>query len=162
MIRTGTNKVVPAWLTGLAIVIAGCMNMDSKESGPTQNPGSIASVCGDKWEMRLLRINGQAVPVDQPQEFTFLCNSDGESMGKSGINTYRGAMQITANGQILWDTASFASTKMAGPPQLMEQETQYLRALSGTRQAFVKSGGGRLILRDASGDIYIEYIKAGG
>ncbi|MBN8429859.1 META domain-containing protein [Microbulbifer salipaludis] len=156
------NKVVPAWLTGLAIVIAGCMNMDSKESGPTQSPGSITSVCGDKWEMRLLRINGQAVPVDQPQEFTFLCNSDGESMGKSGINTYRGAMQITANGQILWDTASFASTKMAGPPQLMEQETQYLRALSGTRQAFVKSGGGRLILRDASGDIYIEYVKAGG
>ncbi|WP_226703593.1 META domain-containing protein [Microbulbifer elongatus] len=161
MIQKGLNKAIPVWLIGLAIVIAGCMNMGDKDSGPTQNPGSMSAVCGDKWEMRLLRINGQAVPVDQPQEFTFLCNSDGEAMGKSGINTYRGTLQITTNGQILWDTASFASTKMAGPPQIMEQETQYLRALSGTRQAFVKSGGGRLILRDAPGDIYIEFIKAG-
>ncbi|WP_299594411.1 META domain-containing protein [uncultured Microbulbifer sp.] len=161
MIRKGINRVVPVWLAGLAIVIAGCMNMGDKDSGPSQNPGSMASVCGGKWEMRLLRINGQAVPVDQPGEFTFLCNTDGEAMGKSGINTYRGAMQVTTNGQILWDTGSFASTKMAGPPQLMEQETQYLRALSGTSQAFVKSSGGRLILRDASGDIYIEYIKSG-
>ena len=155
------NRIFPVWLMGFAIVVAGCMNMDGKDSGPTQTPGSLSSVCGDKWEMRLLRINGQAISVDQPREFTFLCNSDGEAMGKSGINTYRGAMQVTSNGQILWDTDSFASTKMAGPPQLMEQETQYLRALSGTRQAFVKSGGGRLILRDVSGDIYIEYIKAG-
>ncbi|WP_043320080.1 META domain-containing protein [Microbulbifer sp. HZ11] len=155
------KKLLPVWLFGLALVVAGCMNMGGKDSGPTQTPGSVSSVCGDKWEMRLLRINGQAVPVDQPQEFTFLCNSGGEAMGKSGINTYRGAMQITANGQILWDTGSFASTKMAGPPQLMEQETQYLSALASTTQAFVKSGGGRLILRDASGDRYIEYIKAG-
>ncbi|MCK7596659.1 META domain-containing protein [Microbulbifer sp. CAU 1566] len=154
------NKLIPVWLAGLAIVIAGCMSMDSTDSGPSQTPGSMASVCGDKWEMRLLRLNGQAIPIDQPQEFTFLCNADGEAMGKSGINTYRGTLQVTANGQLLWNTASFASTKMAGPPQLMDQENQYLRALSGSRQAFVKSGGGRLILRDAPGDIYIEYIKA--
>ncbi|WOX04248.1 META domain-containing protein [Microbulbifer pacificus] len=155
------NKVVPVWFIGLAIVIAGCMNMGDKESGPSQTPGTVSSVCGDKWELRLLRINGQAIPIDQPREFTFLCSPGGEAMGKSGLNTYRGSLQVTTNGGLLWDTASFASTKMAGPPQVMEQENQYLRALSGTRQAFVKSGGGRLILRDVSGDIYIEYIKAG-
>ncbi|QIL90975.1 META domain-containing protein [Microbulbifer harenosus] len=155
------SKAVPVWFLGLAIVIAGCMNMGGKDSGPSQTPGSMNSVCGHKWELRLLRINGQAVPVDQPREFTFLCNAGGEAMGKSGLNTYRGTLQITANGGLLWDSASFASTKMAGPPQLMEQENQYLRALSGTSQAFVKGGGGRLILRDASGNIYLEYIKAG-
>ena len=149
------------WLAGLAILIAGCMGMDTENSGPSQTPGDIASVCSGKWQLRLLRLDGEAVVIDEPESFTFLCNSGGEAMGKSGINTYRGAMQITTNGQLLWDTGSFASTKMAGPPQLMEQETQYLRALSGTRQAFVKSGGGRLILRDVPGDIYIEYIKAG-
>ncbi len=148
------------WLAGLGIVIAGCVGMDSGDSAPAQTPGSLPSVCNGKWELRRLRLNGEVVPVDEPQSFTFLCNSDGEAMGKSGINTYRGAMQVTDSGQILWDTGSFASTKKAGPPQLMDQENQYLRALSGTRQAFVKGGGGRLILRDVSGDIYIEYIKA--
>ncbi|WGL15647.1 META domain-containing protein [Microbulbifer bruguierae] len=155
------SKLILLWFTGLIIAVAGCMNMDSKDTGPTQTPGSISSVCGDKWQLRLLRIDGQAVPVEQLKEFTFLCNSDGEAMGKSGINTYRGTLQITANGQLLWNADSFASTKMAGPPQLMDQENRYLRALAGTRQAFVKSGGAHLILRDISGDIYIEYIKAG-
>ena len=154
------SRLLVVWLAGLGIVIAGCVGMDSDDSGPTQTPGSLSAVCSGKWEMRLLRLNGEAVPVNEPESFTFLCNSEGQAMGKSGLNTYRGAMQVTDSGQILWDTDSFASTKMAGPPQLMNQEAQYLRALSGTRQAFVKSGGGRLILRDASGDIYIEYVKA--
>lgn len=154
------SRLLTVWLAGLGIVIAGCVGMDSDDTGPTQTPGSLSSVCGGKWELRRLRLNGEIVPVDEPQSFTFLCNSDGEAMGKSGINTYRGAMQVTESGQILWDTGSFASTKMAGPPTLMNQERQYLRALSGTRQAFVKGGGGRLILRDEPGDIYIEYIKA--
>ncbi|MBY6191149.1 META domain-containing protein [Microbulbifer agarilyticus] len=154
------NKLLPVWLLGIAVTIAGCMSMSESSSGPTQKPGTVGDVCGGKWELSLLRINGQAIPVDQPSEFTFLCNSGGEAMGKSGINTYRGSMHVTDNGQILWDTGSFASTKMAGPPQLMDQEAQYLSALARTRQAFVKSGGGRLILRDASGDVYIEYVKA--
>jgi heat shock protein HslJ len=154
------NKLMQVWLAGLAIAIAGCMGLDSEESKPSQVPGAMSSVCGGKWEMKLLRVDGEAVPIEQPESFTFLCNSDGEAMGKSGINTYRGSMQITDNGQLLWDIDSFASTKMAGPPALMEQESKYLRALSGTREAYVKSGGARLILRDAPGDIYIEFIKA--
>ncbi|MFV8780940.1 META domain-containing protein [Microbulbifer sp. SA54] len=154
------SRLFLVWLAGLGIVIAGCVGMSSSDDKPIQQPGSLSSVCGSKWEMRLLRLNGNAVQVDQPESFTFLCNTDGQAMGKSGINTYRGSMQITDSGQILWDTASFASTKKAGPPPMMEQESQYLRALSGTRQAFVKSGGARLILRDIPGDIYIEYIKS--
>lgn len=154
------SKLLMVWLAGLGILIAGCVGMSTDENMPIQQPGSMAGVCNGKWEMRLLRLNGNAVAVDAPESFTFLCNSDGQAMGKSGLNTYRGTMQITNSGQILWDTGSFASTKKAGPPELMEQENQYLRALSGTRQAFVKSGGGRLILRDVSGDIYIEFIRS--
>ena len=149
------------WLAGLAILIAGCMGMDTENSGPSQTPGDIASVCSGKWQLRLLRLDGEAVVIDEPESFTFLCNSGGEAMGKSGINTYRGAMQVTDAGQILWDASSFASTKMAGPPARMQQEQKYLGALSRTSQAFVKSGGGRLILRDASGNTYIEYIRTG-
>ncbi|WP_346838022.1 META domain-containing protein [Microbulbifer sp. SAOS-129_SWC] len=154
------SKVVQLWLLGLAAVVAGCIGMDTSEPQITQSAGTIQSVCGPKWQLNRLRVNGEAVAIDDPARFTFLCNIDGNVMGKSGINTYRGAMQVTDNGQLLWDTSSFASTKMAGPEPLMQKENTYLRALSGTRQAFTKSGGGRLILRDASGEIYIEYVKA--
>lgn len=154
------NKLFLVWLTGLGIVIAGCVGMDSQEEGPTQQPGALTSVCNGKWELRRLRVSGEVVPLEEASSFTFLCNSEGQAMGKSGINTYRGALQITDSGQMLWDTDSFASTKKAGPPHLMEQESRYLRALSGTRQAFIKGGGGLLILRDVPGDIYLEYSKA--
>lgn len=153
------NKVVQLWLVGLALVVAGCIGMDTDESEIVQSAGNLGSVCGPKWQLKRLRVNGEAVQVQDRERFTFLCNTAGNVMGKSGVNTYRGAMTVTDNGQLLWDTSSFASTKMAGPSQLMQQEQTYLRALAGTRQAFTKSGGGRLILRDPSGDIYIEYIS---
>lgn len=152
------SKAVQLWLAGLALVITGCIS--TGDTKPSQIAGNHSSVCGNKWELKLLRINGEAIGIDEKKGFTFLCNREGKVVGKSGINTYRGDMQVTDNGQLLWDTSSFASTKMTGPLPLMDQENAYLRALAGTRQAFTKAGGARLILRDPSGDIYIEYVKA--
>lgn len=147
------------WLAGLTLVIAGCLGLGTDQPQVIQTAGSLNSVCGNKWQLKRLRVNGEAVAIEENARFTFLCNAEGSVMGKSGINTYRGSLQITDNGLMLWDTSSFASTKMAGPEPLMQKENTYLRALAGTRQAFTKSGGGRLILRDASGDIYIEYVR---
>ncbi|SDK64324.1 META domain-containing protein [Microbulbifer yueqingensis] len=155
------NKLAQLWLAGLAIVVTGCIGIGSDQPQLTQYAGNLESVCGSKWELKRLRINGEGVGIEDTERFTFLCNREGNVMGKSGVNTYRGAMQITDNGLILWDTSSFASTKMAAPEPLLQQENQYLRALAGTRQAFTKSGGERLILRDPPGDIYIEYVKIG-
>jgi heat shock protein HslJ len=153
------SRVALLWLAGFALVIAGCIGAGSKDPELTQQSGTLDSVCGNKWELKLLRVNGEAIAIEQHQRFTFLCNREGNVMGKSGINTYRGSMQVTENGQLLWDAASFASTKMAGEESLMQHETAYLRALAGTREAYLKAGGARLILRDASGGIYIEYVK---
>ncbi|AMX03698.1 META domain-containing protein [Microbulbifer thermotolerans] len=155
------SKLVQLWLLGAALVVSGCLGVGTEEAPVVQSAGNINTVCGSKWELKRLRINGEAVPIDDTKRFTFLCSRDGNVMGKSGINTYRGALQITANGQLLWDTSSFASTKMAGPEDQVQQENSYLRALAGTRQSFTKAGGKRLILRDPSGNIYIEYVKVG-
>ena len=153
------NKFAQLWLAGFALVVAGCLGIGTDQPQITQSAGNLGSVCGSKWQLTRLRVNGATVAIDDKARFTFVCNTEGNVMGKSGINTYRGAMQVTDNGQLLWDTSSFASTKMAGPDNLMQQENTYLRARSGTRQAFTKSGGDRLILRDPSGDIYIEYVS---
>jgi len=155
------GKWVQLWLVGVALVVGGCLGMGTEEAPVVQTAGNVNTVCGNKWALKRLRINGEAIAIEDTDRFTFLCNREGNVMGKSGINTYRGAMQVTDNGQLLWDTSSFASTKMAGPESLLQQENSYLRALAGTRQAFTKSRGDRLILRDPSGDIYIEYVKVG-
>ncbi|WP_237057381.1 META domain-containing protein [Microbulbifer sediminum] len=153
------SKLAQLWLAGLAIVVTGCIGIGTEEPQVTQSAGTLNTVCGDRWELKRLRLNGDMVAIDDTARFTFLCNREGNVMGKSGINTYRGSLQITDNGLMLWDTSSFASTKMAGPEPMMQQENQFLRALAGTRQAFTKAGGDRLILRDPPGDIYIEFVK---
>ncbi|MFA0812881.1 META domain-containing protein [Microbulbifer epialgicus] len=155
------SRFIQLWLTGILLVIGGCLATGAEEARVIQNAGNTNTVCNIKWQLVRLRVNGAAIPIQRPTDFTFLCNRDGNVMGRSGINTYRGELQVTDNGQLLWDTSSFVSTKMGGPAQLLQQEHTYLRALSGTRQAFTKSRGKRLILRDASGDIYIEYVRAG-
>lgn len=155
------SRFMQLWLLGAILVVGGCLGVGTEEAPVVQSAGNMGAVCGNKWELKRLRLNGDAIAITDTNRFTFLCNLEGNVMGKSGVNTYRGAMQITDNGQLLWDTASFASTKMAGPDNLLQQENAYLRALAGTRQAFTKSGGARLILRDPSGDIYIEYVRVG-
>ncbi|WP_445356493.1 META domain-containing protein [Microbulbifer sp. ANSA002] len=155
------SRLVQLWLLGALLVIGGCLSNSAEEARVVQSAGTASSVCNKKWQLVRLRINGAAVPIQKPADFTFVCNLDGNVMGRSGINTYRGELQITENGLMLWDSSSFASTKMSGPEILLQQENTYLRALAGTRQAFTKSRGKRLILRDASGDIYIEYVRAG-
>lgn len=155
------SRLVQLWLLGALLVISGCLTSGVEEARVVQNAGSADSVCDKKWQLVRLRVSGTTVSIQRPADFTFVCNHDSNVMGSSGINTYRGELQVTDNGQMLWDTSSFVSTKMSGPDPLLQEEHTYLRALAGTRQAFTKSQGKRLILRDVSGDIYIEYVRAG-
>lgn len=155
------NKLAQWCLVSAMVIVGGCLGIGTEEAPVVQTAGSMPAVCGPKWVLKRLRLNGEVAAISDASRFTFMCSVEGNVMGKSGVNTYRGSLQVTDNGLLLWDTASFASTKMAGPDDLMQQERNYLRALSGTRQAFTKSAGARLILRDPSGDIYIEYVKAG-
>lgn len=144
----------------LAVWLGGCSTNGPADAFVNQLPGSNTEVCGQKWALDLLRVDGDAITPEQPGSFTFLCNDEGLAMGKSGINSYRGNLELTPSGQVLWNTDSFVSTKMAGPPQLMDQESAYLRALARTQEAYLKANGGRLVLRDASGNNYIEYIRS--
>lgn len=157
------GRLVQLWFLAMLLTVSSCTIFKSREAEYLkfeQQPGSLASVCNDKWRLKLLRIDGEAIPVAQPADFTFLCNREGQVVGKSGVNTYRGVMTITNSGGIRWDTSSFASTKKTASPALMQQENQYLQALAGSRQALLKNGDARLILRDLSGNLYIEYIKS--
>ncbi|MCO1335020.1 META domain-containing protein [Microbulbifer sp. OS29] len=155
------SRLVQVWLVGALLVIGGCLTNRVEEAQVVQSAGSMGAVCGKKWQLVRLRVRGAVVPIQRPTDFTFLCNLQGNVMGRSGINTYRGEVQVTGNGQLLWDTSSFVSTKMSGSELQIQQENTYLFALAGTRQAFTKSRGSRLILRDPSGEIYIEYLNAG-
>ena len=79
-------------------------------------------------------------------ELTLEFGTDGQVAGSGGVNRYNGAYEV--------DGASISigplgSTKMAGEPELMEQEAAFLKALESSTQWTVVRG--RLELRDADG-----------
>ncbi|WP_105102083.1 META domain-containing protein [Microbulbifer pacificus] len=143
---------------GVAL-ISGCVGVDVKNPAATLLAGEMDTVCGKKWELNQLTANGHVIGIEEMGRFTFRCNRDGEVLGNSGINQYRGSMRIIDGGQLLWDRSRFASTKMAGPEALMEQENNYLLALASSTEAFVRAGEPYLILRDPSGEFHIEYVE---
>jgi heat shock protein HslJ len=91
-------------------------------SGPTATSDALA---GTQWEM--LSIDGQAlVAGEEPLLVVF--GHDGRITGTTGVN------QLTASYSLTADYLTFgplATTRRAGPPELMEQEHRVVASLAG-------------------------------
>jgi heat shock protein HslJ len=88
-------------------------------------------------------------------EITAVFGEDLTLTGDSGVNTYRTTYETTpgSGGATGIAIAPPASTLKAGPPELMEQEQRYLRALESAATYTIQAG--RLELRDGSDAIAV-------
>ncbi len=75
---------------------------------------------------------------------------DGTVSGSGGVNRYNGPYEVDGAGITI---GPVASTKMAGEPELMEQESAYLEALESSTEWKVVRG--QLELRDADGSAMV-------
>jgi len=81
--------------------------------------------------------------------------TDGTLSGNATINTYN-TTYTTATGGKMTISGTISASRMAGPPELMEQENAYLAALPKT--ATYTIDGDELWLRDASGAAMAAYV----
>ena len=90
--------------------------------GPNATSDALA---GTQWE--ILSIDGTPItPADPPLIVTF--GHDGRVSGSTGVN------QLTASYSLTHDYLTFgplATTRRAGPPELMEQEHRIVASLAG-------------------------------
>jgi heat shock protein HslJ len=95
------------------------------ELGATGPSATSDALAGTQWE--LLAIDGAAMaPGDAPLLLTF--GHDGRVSGTTGVN------QLTASYSLTPDYLTFgplATTRRAGPPELMEQEHRIVASLAG-------------------------------
>src|SRR5262245_37854136 len=106
---------------GFAVLVAGC-------SGGSQGI-NLAALAGDEWRLVRWTADGSPVTLVQVAKVTFAVTPDGNVSGASSVNRYVGKMTLTDDGKVTW-AGGFATTRMAGPPQFMDQETRYLAALA--------------------------------
>jgi heat shock protein HslJ len=106
---------------GLAVLIGGC-------SGGSKGI-SLAALAGDEWGLVRWTADGTPVVLAPGAKVTFAVTPDGNVSGSASVNRYIGKMTLTDAGKVRWG-GGFATTRMAGPPPLMDQETRYLAALA--------------------------------
>ncbi|MEM9381928.1 MAG: META domain-containing protein [Planctomycetota bacterium] len=74
--------------------------------------------------------------------------SDGSLSGSTGVNTLNGSWEVSEG---TLSIPPLATTRMAGPPELMDQESRFTEAL-GRARGWVVEDDGRLSLRDDAGE----------
>jgi len=94
-----------------------------------------------------------------PSPLIFLTlEAEGRAHGFAGVNNYRGGYVLTGESEIAFGL--FASTRRAGPAELMRIEDFYLRALQSTREWSPSLNGATL--RSADGSFVLEFIAGRG
>jgi heat shock protein HslJ len=121
----------------------------------TYNAAAKAELPGSQWVVTGYNNGKEAVTgpaVDSTLTVAF--GSDGKVSGDGGVNRFMGDFESGAKSVKI---GPLQSTKMAGPPELMTQETAYLTALQNSTTWEISSG--KLTMRDASGAMQVLGVK---
>ena len=112
-------------------------------------------LAGTSWEVIGYNNGKQAVTsVLAGTTLTAEFGKDGNLSGNSGCNTYNGTYTVTGD-QI--KIGPLATTRMACPQEIMDQETQYLAALQTAATYRVEGTG--MELRTQEGALAVDFSK---
>ncbi len=97
-------------------------------SGPKPNRADrpeLSSIAGRSWTA--IQLNGKDIPTE-PAKITIEFMEDSRIGGFAGVNRYFGGYSSPRPGSVSF--SGVGSTKMAGPPDAMQRETEFFNALS--------------------------------
>lgn len=121
------------------------------------DPVTAPTLIGTAWHaVGVNNGRGGVASLVAGTEITATFGEDGRVAGRAGCNRYHGPFQ--ADGERI-RIGPLASTRMACPPDVMEQEAAYLAALG--RATVSRIDGDRLELRDDGGALQVAF-QAGG
>lgn len=114
----------------------------------------IKDIAGIEWHLQSMKTNNQTVSLIKDTKNTFSCDENGQVAGMATINRYFGSFSFQKDGEIIWNKA-FGMTRMAGPPDLMEQEAKFMQALPLTSRIYMKKG--KLVLISSDQTTLLEF-----
>lgn len=136
----------------LALVGAvGCGKDDEKQE-PAETPAKGPELAGTTWLVET--VAGRTVLGET--QLTLRFGGNGQVSGNAGCNSFHGSFQL--DGEAL-SFGPLASTRMACPEEIMDQETQFLAALGATERVTLEEGR-TLLLQPAQGGEPIRLRRA--
>ena len=127
---------------GISTLLA-CAGTQSGGTGIETNamqitPRRIKDITGAEWHLKKMITDNKSIPlIEADTKNSFSCDEDGKVAGVASINRYFGNFTLKDDGEIIWSKA-FGMTRMAGPPELMEQEAKFMQALPQTSRMYLK------------------------
>jgi heat shock protein HslJ len=126
------------------LFITACAGTQSDSAGTNFDgklitPQNLSSIAGIEWNLAQMTKDSEAIALVKDSQTTFECDDTGRVTGKATLNRYSGNLKLQDDGKVIWSKA-FIMTRMAGPPELMQQETDFIQALMQTS---------RIILNDS-------------
>ncbi|MHC4552595.1 MAG: META domain-containing protein [Planctomycetota bacterium] len=120
-----------------AVLMIGCetpqkQTVETRELITSQNYSKIA---GMQWILESMKIDGKVYSLAKQKPFIQF-EMDNKVNGFASVNRFFGGVQVDEEGQITWP-GPFGTTRMAGPPILMQQEDAFVKALPKTEQMSV-------------------------
>jgi len=128
-------------LVGIPVMLA-CAGTRSGETETKTDamqitPRQLKDIAGIEWHLKIMKIDNESIPLIEDTKNTFSCDENGKVAGVASINRYFGNFSLKEDGEIIWSKA-FGMTRMAGPPDLMEQEAKFMQALPQTSRIYLK------------------------
>ena len=117
---------------------------------------SWASLVGQPFELSAFRTAGKEITLPATRRPTIQFRDGGGVNGLAGVNRYSTAAEIDGRGGISWK-GSPAATKMAGPPEAMALEDNFLQSLQSVTK--ISLAGGKLQLASADGSTRLEFSR---
>jgi len=120
-------------------------------------PQNINDITGIEWHLKQMAKDNEIVALVKGSQTTFACDENGRVSGKATLNRYSGNLELKDDGEIIWSKA-LIMTRMAGPPQLMQQEADFTQALLQTSRIILNDS--KLVLKSSSGSTVLEFHSA--
>lgn len=126
---------------------------------PPVASGTVAASprAGVEWQLQSWRIEGTERQLVPGSQIAVSFDPSGKVAGNGSVNRFSGDFRFDQNGRIVWPSSGFAVSKMAGPPELMNQERSFLQALR--RMSDFRADGSQLILESASGKTVLTFAR---
>jgi len=129
----------------------------SVSDGILITPDLLSKITGIQWELTKMILDNKSIDLVKNSKTTFSCDRNGRVSGLATINRYSGAFKLQPDGEVIWNKA-FIMTRMAGPPELMQQEASFTQALMNTSRMFLNEP--KLTLRSDDGSTVLEFEPA--
>lgn len=116
--------------------IGGCLSSESNQSEVESlvfiTSDNFSQIVDAEWMLQEMTVDGKSISLTGLRPIVKF-QRDGKVSGSGSVNRFFGSMQIDDTGKVKWSN-TFGSTRMAGPPESMEQERVFLDVLAKTDQ----------------------------